>query len=103
MYILIIIINAYFLKIDILTLVHKNGHNLTCDQHFFLKLSPLCSTQSYPYILRTQFVVPFLIAGLQKNLGHAHFMAVHAAVTIDMVSDRPPVCIILKVEMIKQL
>ena len=41
-----IIINAYFPKIDILTLVYKNGHNLACVQYFFLKLSPVCSTQT---------------------------------------------------------
>ena len=46
------IINAFFLKIDILTLVRKNGHNLACDPYFFLERSPLCSTQSYLY---TQF------------------------------------------------
>ena len=33
------IINAFFLKIDILTLVRKNGHNFACDPYFFLKLT----------------------------------------------------------------
>lgn len=42
----LIIFNTYFLKITIMTRVHKNGHNLACDQYFFLKLAPLFSTQT---------------------------------------------------------
>ena len=37
--------NTYFLKIAVMTLVHENGHNLACDQYYFLKLAPLFSTQ----------------------------------------------------------
>ena len=37
---------TYFPKIAIMILVHKNGHNLACDQYFFLKLAPLFSTQT---------------------------------------------------------
>ena len=33
--------NAYFPKTNLLTRVHKNGHNLACDQYFFLELKPL--------------------------------------------------------------
>ena len=41
-----IIFKTYFPKIAIMTLVHENGHNLACDQYFFLKLAPLFSTQT---------------------------------------------------------
>ena len=32
-----------FRKTNIPTRVHKNGHNLACDQYFFMKLAPLDS------------------------------------------------------------
>ena len=62
--------NTYFPKIAIMTLVYKNGHNLACDQYFFLKLAPLFSTQTelpihtkkHDFYEKSR-VVPFLIAG----------------------------------------
>ena len=39
----LIIKNAYFLKNECITQLHKNGHNFTCDQYFFMKFAPLDS------------------------------------------------------------
>ena len=58
-----------FRKTNVPTRVHKNGHNSTCDQYFFMKLAPLdsahrainpCQKLNFYEISR---VVPFLIAG----------------------------------------
>ena len=59
--------NAYFPKTNLLTRVHKNGHNSACDQCFFLELASLYVAHIELSIhtknsLKSQ-MVPFLIAG----------------------------------------